>query len=80
VFLYIAAYLDRIAAAPPIALRGAHCEVAADYTKKKNVLRLILADKSVYLLHAADPSEMMLWQSKIQFHAGSYSFSSACAA
>jgi hypothetical protein len=74
-FLFITAYLDQIAAAPPIALRGAQCEVATDYTKKKNVLRLILPDKSVYLFHAADPNEMILWQSKIQFHAGIYSFS-----
>jgi spectrin beta len=62
-------YVSRIAATAPLPLRGAKCESAADYTKKKNVIRLTLPDKSVYLFNAVDASEMSEWQTKIQFHA-----------
>ena len=56
--------------APPIPILGATCESAADYTKKKNVMRLTLHDGSQYLFVAADPNEMTQWLNRIQFHAG----------
>ena len=64
------AYVDNHAAAPPLALRGAKCDIAAEYTKKKNVIRLTLSDQSEYLFMTHDPVEMNQWQTKIQFHAG----------
>jgi len=68
--LCFAAYIENHAAAPPLALRGARCEIAAEYTKKKNVIRLTLSDQSEYLFMTHDPVQMNQWQSKIQFHAG----------
>ena len=65
-----AAYDDNQAAAAPLALHNATCEIATDYTKKKNVLRLRLADGAEYLLMAHSHSEMNSWLAKIQFHAG----------
>ena len=59
-----------MAAAPPLALKGARCDVAADYTKKKNVIRLTLSDQSEYLFVTHDPVKMHQWQTRIQFHAG----------
>jgi spectrin beta len=64
-----------VAAAAPLALRGSTCEFANDYTKKKNVIRLSLPDKSEYLFHTHDANEMLLWQTKIQFHAGKWRIS-----
>lgn len=63
-------YIDNHAAAPPLALKDAKCDIAAEYTKKKNVIRLTLSDQSEYLFMTHDPAEMNQWQSKIQFHAG----------
>jgi len=68
--LYFVAYIENHAAAPPLALKGAKCDIAAEYTKKKNVIRLMLTDQSEYLFVTHDPVEMNQWQSKIQFHAG----------
>ena len=65
------AYVENHAAAPPLALKDAKCEIAAEYTKKKNVIRLTLGDHSEYLFMTHDPVEMNQWQTKIQFHAGS---------
>ena len=64
------AYIENHAAAPPLALKDAKCEIAAEYTKKKNVIRLTLSDQSEYLFMTHDPVEMNQWQTKIQFHAG----------
>lgn len=58
------------AAAPPLPIRGAKCEIATDYTKKKNVIRLHLVDGSEYLLMATSQTEMVEWQKKVQYHAG----------
>jgi len=68
--MVISGYVANHAVAPPLALRGARCEIAAEYTKKKNVIRLTLSDQSEYLFMTHDPTEMNQWQSKIQFHAG----------
>jgi len=69
-----AAYTENHAAAPPLALKGAKCDIAAEYTKKKNVIRLTLSDQSEYLFMTHDPVEMNQWQTKIQFHAGKIYF------
>ena len=58
------------AAAAPLALHNANCEIATGYTKKKNVLRLRLADGAEYLRTAHSHAEMNSWLAKIQFHAG----------
>jgi spectrin beta len=55
---------------PPLPLHNAVCEIAADYTKKKNVLRLKLPDGSEYLFLTLSAADMQNWQSKIQFSAG----------
>lgn len=63
-------YENRVAASPPINIHGATCEMATDYTKKKNVMRLVLSDGAEYLFVAQDLAEMALWQKKIQHFAG----------
>lgn len=68
-FVYVA-FKENNAASPPLALHNASCEIANDYTKKKNVLRLHLADGAVYLFVATTPTEMVEWLKKIKFHAG----------
>ena len=67
-------FQQQIAAAPPLAIHGATCETAPDYTKKKNVLRLTLTDGTEYLFMAHDQNEMTQWLSKIKFHAGEWRF------
>jgi len=62
-------FTENLASAPPLPILGATCDTAADYTKKKNVLRLSLPDGSEYLFMAPDQSEMTQWLLKIQFHA-----------
>ncbi|XP_052769142.1 spectrin beta chain, non-erythrocytic 2-like isoform X1 [Mya arenaria] len=58
-------YLEKFAAAPPVNIHQAHCEVAADYTKKKNVLRLHLHDGAEFLLEAPSSNEMNEWLANI---------------
>ena len=65
----VAAYEENMALAPPLAIHNANCEIATDYTKKKNVLRLHLGDGSEYLLMATSQNEMVEWLEKIKFHA-----------
>lgn len=67
------AFKDNNAAAPPIVLYKSKSEIATDYTKKKNVLRLHLSDGSEYLLTANSQNEMVEWLTKIQFYACEYS-------
>jgi spectrin beta len=55
---------------PPLPLHNAVCEIATDYTKKKNVLRLKLPDGSEYLFLTLSAADMQNWQTKIQFSAG----------
>ena len=69
-FTSSSAYVEKQAAAAPLALHHAVCEIATDYHKKKNVLRVRLADGAEYLLTAHSSAEMNTWISKIQFHAG----------
>ena len=64
------AFLENNAASSPLTLHQANCEIATDYTKKKNVLRLRLADGAEYLLMANSQNEMVDWLTKIQFYAG----------
>lgn len=59
-------YECRIAAASPFGIHDAICDIATDYTKKKNVLRLSLPDGAEYLFVAQDQNEMVEWQKKIQ--------------
>ncbi|XP_067682927.1 spectrin beta chain, non-erythrocytic 5-like isoform X3 [Haliotis asinina] len=63
------AYSESQAAAPPLNIHKAVCEVAADYTKKKNVLRLHLHDGSEYLLETTSTEEMTSWLAKISHYA-----------
>ncbi|XP_064623906.1 spectrin beta chain, non-erythrocytic 2-like isoform X3 [Lineus longissimus] len=53
------------AAASYITIRNAVCEVAKDYTKKKNVLRLKPSDGSEYLFTMGSQKEMTDWLGKI---------------
>lgn len=62
--------MERAAAAPPLNIHASHCEIASDYTKKKNVLRLKVRDGSEFLLETTSSSEMEKWLSKINFYAG----------
>ena len=66
----LAAFIDQQAAASPLVLQRASCEIATDYTKKKNVLRLTLSDGADFLLMANSQNEMVEWLNKIKFYAG----------
>ncbi|KAG0433099.1 hypothetical protein HPB47_020250 [Ixodes persulcatus] len=51
---------------PPIDLRTATAEVAADYTKKKHVFRLKLSNGGEFLFQGRDDDEMGQWLQKVQ--------------
>lgn len=62
-------FAESNAAAPPVSLLQAHCSRATDYTKKKHVFRLQLADGVEFLFDAHDEAAMNEWVNKISFHA-----------
>lgn len=51
-------------------IHNAYCDVASDYHKKKNVLRLKSADNAESLLEAASASDMKEWIAKVNYYAG----------
>lgn len=51
---------------PPVDLKDAKCDVAADYKKKKHVFRLKLPTGLEYLFQAKDDEEMQNWISRLQ--------------
>merc|ERR1712112_119080 len=53
----------------PIDLLNGLAEVAHDYTEKKHVFRLILANGGDYLFQAADQDQMNLWVTGINSQA-----------
>ncbi|XP_055880886.1 spectrin beta chain, non-erythrocytic 2-like isoform X3 [Biomphalaria glabrata] len=63
------AYADGVAAAPPVNIHRSINEIASDYTKKQNVLRLKLQDGAEYLLEFANSEMMSSWHTKIQHFA-----------
>ncbi|KAH9509152.1 hypothetical protein Btru_049222 [Bulinus truncatus] len=63
------AFQDGQAAAPPINIHRSVNEIASDYTKKQNVLRLKLHDGAEYLLEFTSSESMKLWHKKIQYFA-----------
>ena len=70
VLVCLVAFIENNASSPPIILHNATCEIATDYTKKKNVLRLHVHDGSEFLFMAQNQNSMVEWLSKIQFYAG----------
>merc|ERR1719450_1367255 len=50
---------------PWLDLVGGFAEVAADYTRKKHVFRLRLANGGIYLFEAADDEQMNVWVNTI---------------
>ena len=67
-----AAFTENQAAAPPLNICHCFSEVAADYTKKQNVLRLRFNDGSEYLFEFHSAEEMTTWLSKIQYYASTW--------
>ncbi|BFZ07506.1 hypothetical protein BsWGS_10543 [Bradybaena similaris] len=63
------AYEEGQAAAAPISIHRSVNEIASDYTKKQNVLRLRLHDGAEYLLQFSSSDAMKQWHTKIQFFA-----------
>ncbi|PVD25646.1 hypothetical protein C0Q70_13305 [Pomacea canaliculata] len=63
------AFLESQAAAPPVNIHKCMSEVATDYTKKQNVLRLHLYDGAEYLLEFHTAEEMHDWMTKIHHYA-----------
>ncbi|XP_076313686.1 LOW QUALITY PROTEIN: spectrin beta chain, non-erythrocytic 5-like [Tachypleus tridentatus] len=57
------------AATGPVSIAQANVISATDYTKKKHVFRLQLADGSEYLFAAHTAKEMEEWMNKLAFHA-----------
>ncbi len=58
-------FKDAKAAAAPILIQHAQCEKATDYTKKKNVIRLVTQDGSEFLFHASSKEELDAWIEKL---------------
>ena len=52
---------QKIYAAPSMNLKGAWCEEAKDYTKRKNVFRLVSRDDAEFLFVAKDLSDVSRW-------------------
>lgn len=63
------AWIDNMAAAPPLNLHQGQVTRALNYTKKKHVFRLQLSDGSEYLFTASTDKEMEDWMNKLSFHA-----------
>lgn len=62
--------------APPlhqIKLHHAFATVASDYRKRRNVLRLVLADRSQFLFQSSDAREMHSWIDMINWNAARFS-------
>ncbi|XP_058061720.1 spectrin beta chain, non-erythrocytic 1 [Anopheles bellator] len=57
------------AATAPVNILNARCERAEDYTKKKNVFRLVLLDGSEFLFMTNSKESLSEWVNKIAFHA-----------
>ena len=70
--LLLLAFEENNAAASPLVVLNAQCEIAKDYTKKSNVLRLKLHDGAEYLFVAGNKDDMIEWKRKIQFYAGTF--------
>ena len=64
------AFIEQVAAIPPLNIHDAACVIASDYHKKKHVLRLKLRDNSEFLLEAPSQNEMVEWLGKIKKLAG----------
>lgn len=62
-------FFQKKAATAPVNILNARCEIAENYTKKKNVYRLRLPDGSEFLFLAASKDDMVDWVKKISFHA-----------
>ena len=67
---FLLAFAERQPATPPLNLHRCASEIASDYTKKQNVLRLRLVDGAEFLLEFHNSDSMRLWQQKIQHYAG----------
>ncbi|XP_058129165.1 spectrin beta chain, non-erythrocytic 1 [Anopheles coustani] len=57
------------AATAPVNILNARCERAENYTKKKNVFRLVLLDGSEFLFMTNSKESLSEWVNKIAFHA-----------
>lgn len=62
-------FAQKKAATAPVNILSAKCERAEDYTKKKNVFRLVLQDASEFLFLTGSKESMNEWVNKIAFHA-----------
>ncbi|CAK9304213.1 unnamed protein product [Gordionus sp. m RMFG-2023] len=51
----------------PLSLNGASCEIANDYTKRKNVFRLKFPNGAEYLFQARDEDEMHIWIKELNY-------------
>ncbi|XP_065083239.1 spectrin beta chain, non-erythrocytic 1 isoform X3 [Ochlerotatus camptorhynchus] len=62
-------FAQKKAATAPVNILNAKCDRAEDYTKKKNVFRLVLLDGSEFLFLTGSKDSMNEWVNKIAFHA-----------
>ncbi|KXJ76213.1 hypothetical protein RP20_CCG010134 [Aedes albopictus] len=62
-------FAQKKAATAPVNILNAKCDRAEDYTKKKNVFRLVLLDGSEFLFLTGSKDSMIEWVNKIAFHA-----------
>ncbi|XP_058446279.1 spectrin beta chain, non-erythrocytic 5 isoform X3 [Malaya genurostris] len=62
-------FAQKKAATAPVNILNAKCDRAEDYTKKKNVFRLVLLDGSEFLFLTGSRDSMNEWVNKIAFHA-----------
>lgn len=62
-------FAQKKAATAPVNILNAKCDRAEDYTKKKNVFRLVLLDGSEFLFLTGSKESMNEWVNKVAFHA-----------
>ncbi|KAK4313156.1 hypothetical protein Pmani_015473 [Petrolisthes manimaculis] len=62
-------FYDQKAASPPISIHQAKIEIAEDYTKKKNVFRVVTRDNAEYLFVTESEDVLEEWVTKLSFHA-----------
>lgn len=63
------AFYQNSAASPPFSILNAHCVVARDYNKRKNVFSIQLTDMTKYLFHASNENKLRDWINSITFRA-----------
>uniref|UniRef100_A0A183IDZ9 Calponin-homology (CH) domain-containing protein n=1 Tax=Soboliphyme baturini TaxID=241478 RepID=A0A183IDZ9_9BILA len=63
------AFIDNMAASPPVYILNAVCQPAPEYQKRRNAFKLQTTDGAEFLFVCSSEEEMKDWVAKISFHA-----------